>query len=102
MNWKLIGKPEEEGGWGLINVHSFRTVLVGKSLWNLISKENIWNKMISHKYIEPNSILTWIRRDDKSWKNGSAHWNVIASSFLMIGTYLGWNVGNGEVVRVGV
>jgi hypothetical protein len=65
--WKSISKPNNEGGWGLKNIHTFGVAIVGKSMWNLITKENLWNSLMWQKYLVPYSILTWIRREEKSW-----------------------------------
>jgi hypothetical protein len=56
------------GGWGLKNIHCFSTALATKMGWRLISSNNLWSKVIQQKYINPDSVVDWIRRPKKVTK----------------------------------
>jgi hypothetical protein len=64
--WKIIDTPKSQGGWGLKYIHYFGRSLATKSLWNLLTKENIWRRIIIQKYIAPNSLLDSVRMERKS------------------------------------
>jgi hypothetical protein len=70
-------------------------------MWNMITKEDLWNSLMWQKYLAPYFILTWITREEKSWRNDSSHWKELVSSYPMIGKILGCKLGNEEEVRVG-
>jgi hypothetical protein len=44
----------------------FGKVLENKSVWRLISKDGLWNKILVQQSIAPNSIEDWIRSPSKS------------------------------------
>jgi hypothetical protein len=96
-----IARPKDMGGWGLKNIHLFGISLATKSLWNLITKESLWKRIIIQKYIAPGTLINWIRWDRKNIHNVSNQWKALTLDFLVVGTYLTWKVGNGSQVRVG-
>ena len=49
------------GGWGLKNPILFAKALATKAGWRLISSNNLWTKVISHKYIASIPLEDWIR-----------------------------------------
>jgi len=71
-------------------------------MWNLLTKENLRNSLIQHKYLVSDCILNWIITEEKSYQNDSSHWKALVSSYPVIGIMFGWKAGNGEDVRVGV
>jgi hypothetical protein len=93
-----VEKLNKEGGWGLKDIHAFGKLLVEKSIWNLITKEIIWKKIIHKKYMSPGCILYWIKSDVKIFKGGSLHWKASLHSFPIIGSMLSCKVGDGSLV----
>lgn len=48
---------------------TFGTSLAGQSsLWNFITKDNIWTRTITKKHLPPNSIMSWIMKENKNSK----------------------------------
>lgn len=84
-----MSKSNGEGGWSLKYIHAFGTSLEAETLWNLITKDNLWNRMMEQKYYAPDNILTWISEEEtKSWKNGYLHSKALVSSFNLISNQL--------------
>ena len=48
------------------------------------------------------NILEWIRSPVKKKKNISIVWKAVLWDFDIIGNHLVWNIGNGNVVRIGI
>jgi hypothetical protein len=84
------------------NIHLFGKSLAAKSLWNVITKESLWKRILIQKYIAPGTLLEWIRKERKSIVNVSNQWKEMTLAFPVIGSYLAWQVGDGSQVRVGV
>jgi len=66
-----------------------------------LKTSSLWNQVIYHKYIHPDSIEGWVINPAKSFKGGSIIWKVVVSSFLVIGEKLIWDIGNGRKLRIG-
>jgi len=66
-----LAKPKDVGGWRLINIYLFDKALEAKTLWRIISNVRIWSQVIVKKYIDPLSLEEWIKKENKSFKNGS-------------------------------
>jgi hypothetical protein len=102
VRWKRIAVPKDLGGWGLKNIHVFSKALAAKGGWHLLSTKSLWTKVVIKKYIEPDSLESWIRRTQKSLKGASTIWKAVIKSFPVIEGGLAWKVGNGLRVRLGV
>jgi len=87
--WQLLTKPKL-GGWGLKKIFSFGRSSVAKSLWNLISKEGLWKKILVQKYLAPDSLLDLTQNLVKNHKNASNHWKALVLDFPIIGNHLAW------------
>jgi hypothetical protein len=72
VNWKRLFAPKDVGGWGLKDLVSFGRALVAKSLWVFLSSDSLWRRILIAKYIEPGSILDWIRQQRKPVTNVSS------------------------------
>jgi hypothetical protein len=101
VRWKRIIVPKALGGWGLKNIHVFSKALVAKGGWRLLTTNNLWTKVVIRKYIEPDSVESWIRRAHKYLKGVLVIWKAIIKSFSVIGEGLVWKIGNGHRVRLG-
>jgi hypothetical protein len=101
VKWSTLALPKSLGGWGLKNIFLFAKSLASKSVWRLISTENIWTQVVTHKYILSDSLMEWIRRPSKKHLATSIIWKAMVFSFDVIGDGLAWKVGKGNKVRVG-
>ena len=90
------------GGWGLKDPVVFAKALAAKNVWNTIHGSGLWVKIAYQKYIYPMNIIEWIRSPIKKKKNISICWKVVLWAFDIIGDFLAWKVGNGNVVRIGL
>ena len=71
-------------------------------MWHLIKNpESLWGKVLISKYFPNGSIQDWIRKRDKSFKNGSIGWKALVLAFPQVVNWLAWLIGNGREVRVG-
>jgi hypothetical protein len=50
FSWETIAKPKHLSGLGLQNIFLFNRALEANSLWRVLFKEGIWQKMIKDKY----------------------------------------------------
>jgi hypothetical protein len=86
--WKVIASPKTQGGRGLKYIHRFGHSLVKKSVWQLITRDNLWWRIIIQKYMAPYNVFYWIRMEHKSTENVSNHWKSLTQAFSVIGKYL--------------
>jgi hypothetical protein len=69
VKWESLAMPKMLGGWGLKNIFLFSKALVTKSNWRLITSESLWTKVVTQKYIHPDSVEEWIRHPTKEISN---------------------------------
>jgi hypothetical protein len=100
--WELLARPKALGGWGLKNIFIFSKALAAKVCWRLLTTTSLWTLVVEHKYIRPDSVGDWIRRNDKSTQNCSIIWKAVVKSFHVVGDGLAWKVGKGNQVRIGM
>jgi hypothetical protein len=93
--------PKYLGGWGLKNVFLFSKDMDANSVWRLISKDNLWTQVVTHKYIRPSSLQEWIRSPSKMHHVASIIWKYLVSSFDVIGDGLEWHIGKGNKFHLG-
>jgi len=80
--WKILANPKDLGGWGIINSFLFCKYLEAKSQWHIIKNpETPLGRVLISKYYPNGSILEWIRKRDKSFKNGSIGWKALVLAF---------------------
>ena len=53
----MISRQKIDGRWGIKDLHIFFSALGAKGVWQLITKEGIWEKCISQKYIWPMQLI---------------------------------------------
>ena len=71
VRWERISRPKAMGGWGIKNIFLFSEALAAKGGWRLIHADNLWTRVITAKYIAPDSIIDWIRNPTKIHRGGS-------------------------------
>ena len=87
--WQFISSPKELGGWGIKNLFLFCQSLAAKALWRLIKNpDSLWGKLLSSKYFPNESIHEWIRKRDRTYKNGSIGWKALVLAFPLVGNWL--------------
>jgi hypothetical protein len=99
--WDRLARPKALGGWGLKNIFIFSKALAAKACWRLFTTSSLWTQVVTHKYINPDSVGDWICRADKSLSSCSIIWKAVIKSFHVIGDGLAWKVGRGDQVHIG-
>ena len=51
VKWKLICRDKSHDGWGILDLRSFNSALLVKTMWRALTGRGIWNKIIYAKYI---------------------------------------------------
>ena len=101
ISWKTLANPKYLGGWGLKVPSIFAKALAAKNVWNIITGSGLSVNITVQKYIYPLNILEWIRSPVKKKKCISICWKAVIWAFDIVGNFLVWNIGNGNVVRIG-
>lgn len=60
-------KTKGRRGWGLKNIFMFGQASTTRSLWQLLFTEELWGKIMKHKYFNFLSMEQWIRSKLKSY-----------------------------------
>ena len=102
VNWETLALPIEFGGWDIKNLEWFGISLRLKSLWLLLTVTGIWSRIIAHKYLKNRPLDDWIRGQSFSIVGTSYFWNGFIRIIGWITCQLGWKVGNGLKIRVGI
>ena len=71
-------------------------------MWLLLKGNGIWNTIITHKYIKNRPLDDWIRSRKFIVNGTSCLWNGFIRILSWITCQLGWKVGNGLKIRLGV
>jgi hypothetical protein len=59
--WETLAKPKHSGGWGFQNIFSFSKALAANTLWRVLMKDGIWQKVIKDKYLPFTTVKNWFR-----------------------------------------
>ena len=100
--WEKICLPKVFGGWGIKSLQWFNHALYLKSLWCGLFGPSLWTEVFISKYLKKYSMEYWIRKDDKSISQASNIWYGFTRTFPWLGSYISWNIGNGEKVILGI
>ena len=68
----------------------------------LLTGTVIWSRIIVHKYLNNRPLEDWIRGQTFSIVGTSYFWNGFIRIFEWITCQLGWKVGNGLKIKVGI
>ena len=79
----------------------FSKALAAKSVWRLITIENLWTQVVNHKHIRPHTIHKWLRIPSKKVSLTSIIWKSMVLYFDVIGDGLVWRVGDGNKLCLG-
>lgn len=100
-NWQSLAKPKEAGGWGIKHLEWFALALAAKTCWRGLFGNNLWNKVITRKYLKGIDTTSWLRRDFHHTKTPSIFWQNLMLALPMIKRSLAWKVGTGQRVILG-
>jgi hypothetical protein len=101
VKWNILAIPKSLGGWGLKNIHLFSQALPAKVGLRLITTDNLWTKVVTRKYISPDTVDECIHRPVKVATQCTIIWKALINSFQVVGEGLVRKVGNGQRVRIG-
>jgi hypothetical protein len=67
--WRIICRPKDKGGLGVIDLGIQNRCLLSKWLFNLISTYGVWQQLLRNKYLGNKSITQVIRKpgDSQFW-----------------------------------
>lgn len=94
LNWERLTSLKSVGGWGIKNIYNFGKPLVAKSHWRVLFTKSMWNEVIIAKYIKNNSILDWLRRDNRNSKGISNCWANLVNALIVLCDWLVWIPGD--------
>jgi hypothetical protein len=92
-SWDLITKPKLLGSWGLQNIFLFNKVLVKKSMWHVLMKDGIWNRVIKEKYLPHFSVDTWLGSTSHKMTSASQTWKNLLKTLHIITHWMSWKPG---------
>ena len=102
VKWDTIAKPKKWGGWGIKRLDLFANALATKMGWQLLTSNSLWQKVVVEKYIAPESIFSYIRREHRGTGSHSIIWKVVLNSLPLIREGLTWRIKQGNSVRIGI
>jgi hypothetical protein len=99
--WQSIYKPRKAGGWGLKNLTTFNTALLACSFWRGVTHCNIWQKVVSDKYLDSLPPHLWLRRPSLVQQRASPFWEGLLSASPVVLHWLRWKPGTGTEILLG-
>ena len=102
VDWHSIVAPYEYGGWNIKHLEWFGIALRLKILWMVLNGKGIWSQIIAHKYLKDHTIDVWICSQHYPIIGTSYIWNGFIRTLSWITCQLGWRVGNGMRIRMGM
>jgi hypothetical protein len=99
--WELLSKPKQYGGWGFQNLYLSYRALASNTLWRVLMKPGIWNKVIKDKYLPHAQVVDWLRTTSNNVSYGSQTWKNLLNSLSLILQWLAWNPGSGQSIVIG-
>ena len=93
MNYKVLTRPKKRGGLGIRRARWTNTALLGKIIWDMLSKPGkLWVQLLSSKYLRENSLLNARR------KNGDSYiWRSITKAIQALEDGYKIRIGNGNI-----
>jgi hypothetical protein len=99
-SWSHLSRTKHLGGWGIQNIHLFNRALAANSLWLVLTKEEIWIKVVKDKYIPNCSTITWFQEDSSHNLSASQTVKILIKALHLLTHWLGWRTGFGHCVQV--
>jgi hypothetical protein len=90
VNWNSVCTPKNQGGLGVLNLEYMNDALLTKWLWNIENSNDLWQKIITKKYIKGKPLISVKQR-----QNDSQFWKKLLSLREVFFKYCKVVVGNG-------
>ena len=71
-------------------------------MWQLLMGNGIWNRTSAHKYLKNRPLEDWIKSQNFFVSRTLYFWNAFIKILSWITCKLGWKVGNGLKIHLGV
>ena len=71
-------------------------------MWQLLTGTGYWSRIITHKYLKDKPLEDWLRARNFCVYGTSYFWNEFIRILEWITCQLGWKVGNGLKIKVGI
>jgi len=102
VNWEVITKDKESGGWGLLELLVFGWDLLIKSLWWALYGKGLWKNIIKVKHMKRKVIMEWFRRGGIGVRSGSYIWFSFYKFKRWFLHKLWWSFGKGNQILIGI
>jgi hypothetical protein len=66
----------------------------------MINHEGLWGKVIMEKYIVPQIVVEWIRKEVESHSGTLVVWKALMRAFPLVGKWLACKIGKGNRDRI--
>ncbi|CAL1400234.1 unnamed protein product [Linum trigynum] len=94
--WKNMCKPKEEGGMGFKDIKLFNQAMVGKHLWNLMTKpDSLAARVLKAKYYPNGDVM-----NARLGHNPSYTWRSLLAIQDLVKSGRRWRIGNGADVNI--
>ena len=71
VDWHMVLRPYEYGGWDIKNLEWISLSLRLKSCWLVLQGKGIWSHIIQPKYLKDQSVEHWFRSQKFSMQGSS-------------------------------
>lgn len=96
LSWDKLRVSKMKGGLGFRSLHGFNIAMLGKQVWNLLSKPNsLVARVMKGKYYPSTSILSATRSEGTSFV-----WSIIWSAKEELKDGFSWVLGNGQDINI--
>ena len=75
VDWHMISRPYDLGGWNIKNLDWLSTALRIKRLCLVLNGEGIWSHIVKYKYLRDWTVDAWLRCKDFKVQGTSFIWN---------------------------
>ena len=76
--------------------------LHAKILWLVLNGVGMWSQVIKHNYLKNLPVNVWLRQRTFKVQGTSHMWNGFIRALSWITRCLGWKIGNGMNIKVGI
>ena len=96
-----ITKPKRAGGWGLLDMRTFGTTLLCKTMWRGLYEEGIWSNTIQEKYLGRKNISFWYSKGRIGSSHRSSIWLSLHKIERLFLENLIWSFQSGKKILIG-
>jgi len=99
--WEALSKPKKLGGWGFRNLWFFNTALNTNTLWRVLTRDNVWHRVVMDKYLQNTTLDNWLRKPSHFIKSTSRIWSSLVHIIPLILHRISWRPGAGIHIFIG-